>query len=40
MMLEFLGEADAAARVRAAIDKSDDVQGTTTEIGDAIAGRV
>jgi 3-isopropylmalate dehydrogenase len=40
MMLEFLGEADAAARVRAAIDKSDDVQGTTAEIGDAIAGRI
>jgi 3-isopropylmalate dehydrogenase len=40
MMLEFLGEADAAARVRAAIDKSDDVEGSTAEIGDAIAGRV
>jgi len=40
MMLEFLGEADAGARVRAAVDKSDDVQGTTAEIGDAIAGRI
>jgi 3-isopropylmalate dehydrogenase len=40
MMLEFLGEAGAAARVRAAIDKSDDVEGSTAEIGDAIAGRV
>jgi 3-isopropylmalate dehydrogenase len=40
MMLEFLGEADASARVRAAIEKSDDVQGTTAEIGDAIAGRI
>ncbi len=40
MMLEFLGEADAAARVHAAVDKSDDVQGTTAEIGDAIAGRI
>jgi 3-isopropylmalate dehydrogenase len=40
MMLEFLGEADAAARVRAAVDKSDDVQGTTVEIGDAISGRI
>jgi 3-isopropylmalate dehydrogenase len=40
MMLEFLGEFDAAARVRAAVDKSDDVHGTTAEIGDAIAGRV
>jgi len=40
MMLEFLDEADAAARVRAAVEKSDDVVGSTTEIGDAIAGRV
>jgi 3-isopropylmalate dehydrogenase len=40
MMLEFLGEHDAAARVHAAIDKSDDVQGSTAEIGDAIAGRI
>ena len=40
MMLEFLGEADAAARVRAAVDKSDDVSGSTAEIGTAIAGRV
>jgi 3-isopropylmalate dehydrogenase len=37
MMLEFLGEADAAAAVRGAVDKSDDVTGTTAEIGDAIA---
>ena len=40
MMLEFLGEAEAAARVRAAVDKSDDVSGSTAEIGDAIAGRI
>ncbi len=40
MMLEFLGEADAAARVQAAVDKSDDVNGSTTEIGTAIAGRI
>jgi 3-isopropylmalate dehydrogenase len=40
MMLEFLGEADAAARVRAAVEKSDDVRGTTAEIGDAIVGRI
>ncbi len=40
MMLEFLGEDDAGARVRAAVDKSDDVQGSTAEIGDAIAGRI
>jgi 3-isopropylmalate dehydrogenase len=40
MMLEFLGEVEAAERVRKAIAESDDVTGTTTEIGDAIAGRV
>jgi len=40
MMLEFLGEADAAARVRAAVEQSDDLTGTTAEIGDAIAGRI
>jgi 3-isopropylmalate dehydrogenase len=40
MMLEFLGETDAGARVRAAVDKSDDVQGSTAEIGDAIVGRI
>jgi 3-isopropylmalate dehydrogenase len=40
MMLEFLGETDAAARVRAAVDKSDEVNGSTAAIGDAIAARV
>ena len=40
MMCDFLGEADAAARVRAAVDKSDDVSGSTAEIGTAIAGRI
>jgi 3-isopropylmalate dehydrogenase len=40
MMLEFLGEADAAARVQAAVEQSDDLTGTTAEIGDAIAGRI
>jgi 3-isopropylmalate dehydrogenase len=40
MMLEFLGETDAAARVRAAVEKSDDVSGSTAEIGTAIAGRI
>ncbi|HEY8217491.1 MAG TPA: 3-isopropylmalate dehydrogenase [Acidimicrobiia bacterium] len=40
MMLEFLGEDDAAARVRAAVAKSDDVTGSTSEIGDAIAGLI
>jgi 3-isopropylmalate dehydrogenase len=40
MMLEFLGEAEAAARIRDAVTKADDVVGTTSEIGDAIAERV
>jgi 3-isopropylmalate dehydrogenase len=40
MMLEFLGEHDAAARVRAAVEQSDDVTGSTAEIGDAIARRI
>jgi len=37
-MLEFLGEATAASRLRAACDEP--VSGTTTQIGDAIAKRV
>jgi 3-isopropylmalate dehydrogenase len=40
MMLEFLGETEAAARVRDALAKSDDVTGTTTELGDTIAEHV
>jgi len=40
MLLEFLGEGDAATRVRDAVAKSEDVVGTTSEIGDAIAERV
>jgi 3-isopropylmalate dehydrogenase len=40
MMLEFLGENDSAARVRKAVAASDEVSGTTSEIGDDIAGRV
>jgi 3-isopropylmalate dehydrogenase len=40
MMLDFLGETSAAGRVRAAVDASDDISGTTSEIGDAIAARV
>ncbi len=39
MMLDFLGETDAAARVRDAVAKSDDLTGTTSELGDAIAER-
>ncbi len=38
MMLEFLGETDAATRVRAACRQP--VSGSTTEIGDAIAALV
>jgi 3-isopropylmalate dehydrogenase len=37
MMCEFLGEADASARMLNAVDKTDDVEGTTSQIGDAIA---
>ncbi len=37
MMCEFLGEADATARIQKALDTTDDVKGTTTQIGDAIA---
>ncbi len=40
MMLEFLGETDAASRVRAAVAASDDVTGSTSEVGDAISRRV
>jgi 3-isopropylmalate dehydrogenase len=40
MMLEFLGEPDAAAHVHAAVAKSDDVTGSTSEVGTAIAGRL
>src|SRR4029077_16631771 len=40
MMLEFLGEADAAARVQKAVSGSDDISGSTSEIGTQIAERV
>jgi 3-isopropylmalate dehydrogenase len=40
MMLEFLGEADAAARIRKACADPSAYTGTTAEIGDAVAGRV
>ena len=40
MMLEFLGEHDSAARVRKAVAASDEMTGTTSAIGDDIAGRV
>jgi 3-isopropylmalate dehydrogenase len=37
MMCEFLGEADAATRIRKAVEVTDDREGSTTQIGDAIA---
>ena len=37
MLLEFLGEDEAARQVRRAVAESDDVTGTTSEVGDAIA---
>ena len=40
MMLDFLGEADAAARVRKACADQSALDGSTQTIGDAIAARV
>ena len=40
MMLEFLGETDAAARVAKAVSEVRSFEGTTTELGDAVAERV
>ncbi|MGZ4675626.1 MAG: 3-isopropylmalate dehydrogenase [Acidimicrobiia bacterium] len=40
MMLEFLGETDAATRIRRAVDASDDITGSTATVGTAIAERV
>ena len=40
MMLEHLGEADAAARIRQACDRPESLAGTTSEIGDAIVARL
>src|SRR5437870_4478366 len=37
MMCDFLGEAEATARILNAVDKTDDVEGTTAQVGDAIA---
>ena len=37
MMCDFLGESDALARIQKALDTTDDVKGTTSQIGDAIA---
>jgi len=40
MMLEFLGEADAAARITKACQEAVGVAGTTSQIGDHVAERV
>ena len=40
MMLEHLGEADAAGRIRKAVGDPAGLAGSTTAIGDTIAGRV
>ncbi|MGZ8764383.1 MAG: 3-isopropylmalate dehydrogenase [Acidimicrobiia bacterium] len=40
MLLDFLGETEAAARVVKAVSSSDDVTGTTSDIGSKIAERV
>jgi 3-isopropylmalate dehydrogenase len=40
LMCEFLGETQAAARITEAVAGADDVQGTTSAVGDAIAERV
>jgi 3-isopropylmalate dehydrogenase len=40
MMLEFLGESDAAARIHEIVDASDDVVGSTAEVGSAIAAQL
>jgi 3-isopropylmalate dehydrogenase len=38
MMCDFLGEEDAADRIRKAVEQTDDKEGTTTQIGDTICG--
>ena len=40
LMLDFLGETDAAARVAAAVADPERYQGRTTEVGDAVADAV
>jgi 3-isopropylmalate dehydrogenase len=40
MMLDFLGEAEAAARIRKACEDTASLVGTTSEIGDLVAARV
>ncbi|HUP69007.1 MAG TPA: 3-isopropylmalate dehydrogenase [Acidimicrobiales bacterium] len=40
MMLEFLGEADAAARMTKAVSEAASLSGTTSQLGDAVAERL
>ena len=40
MMLDFLGETAAAARIHDVVNSSDDVTGSTAEIGTQLAERV
>jgi len=40
MMLDFLGQSDAAARMTKAVAEASTVTGTTKQLGDAVAGRV
>jgi 3-isopropylmalate dehydrogenase len=40
LMLDFLGEADAASRITKACDSAGDFSGSTSEIGDLVAERV
>ena len=40
MMLDFLGETDAAARIAKAVGETSALTGTTSQLGDAVAGRV
>ena len=40
MMLDHLGEGEAAERIRKACDRPEPLTGTTSEIGDAIAARL
>ena len=40
MMLDFLGEAEAAARITKAVSEASSHSGTTAEIGDGVAERV
>jgi 3-isopropylmalate dehydrogenase len=40
MMLDFLGEAEAAARIRKACAEPSALTGSTPQIGDAVAARL